>query len=106
VHLTGLYTLIGVYLNGVCLIGVCLIGVHPTERAPHRAYTSPGVHLMGVHFLGVVCFEAFRFFDFQFGQKSLYPTVVLGFTGASPTPCNGPSKMQTSIAPPKIDQFL
>jgi hypothetical protein len=32
---------------------------------------------MDVHLMGVVCVEAFRFFNLVFGKKSLYPTVAL-----------------------------
>jgi hypothetical protein len=91
-----------VYLMGMYLMGMCLVARVPHGRVSHGrvplgcvshwAYTSPdvyliGVCLMGVHFtgcapqdvhlMGVVCVEAFRFFNLVFGKKSLYPTLNL-----------------------------
>jgi hypothetical protein len=61
-----------------------LLGVDLTGRGSHWTCTplacaswSLGVHPMDVHLMGVVCVEAFRFFNLVFGKKSLYPTVAL-----------------------------
>jgi hypothetical protein len=68
-------------------------GVHLTRRVPHGraphcastswvctswactswACTSPSLRFLGVHLMGVVCLEAFRFFNLGFWEKSLQP---------------------------------
>jgi hypothetical protein len=65
----GMY-LVGVHLTERASVGVYLVGVHPTGCAPHRHVPYWACTSLRVHLMGVVCLEAFRFFNL--GEKSPY----------------------------------